>query len=277
MIELVGGFMIGSRAIVAGAVHDLGDALSLGSAWLLEKYSNRGRDENFNFGYRRFSLLSALLGTILVTATSAIIIFESSGSLYRIFEGKSETPAPAAPAMLALALIGVAVNGFSAWRLSRGSSFNERVMSWHQVEDLLGWVSVLIGAIAISLTGQAWIDPLLAIGISLFVLFNVLRSLKGMAYLFLQGRPSNFNQEKFVAEALAVQGVERVDHVAVWSLDGDTNILSARLHLHSVRDPDEIEKVKANVRAVALRQRAQATLETCMAEHVHGPNEDDTH
>ena len=103
--------------------------------------------------------------------------------------------------------------------------------------------------------------------LSIIVFFNVVRYLKQTLYLFLQGTPLNFSSERFLKEAHAVRGVERVDHLAIWSLDGEMSVLSARLHLHNVDDRHEIERVKTEVRALAAQQGATATLETCLAPH----------
>jgi cobalt-zinc-cadmium efflux system protein len=269
LIELIGGLMIGSMAIIADAVHDLGDSISLGGAWFLERFANKAKDRKFNFGYRRFSLLSALFAGVVISAGSIVIIIES----VRRF---GEASAPAGLPMIGLAVLGLAVNGFAAWRLSRGATQNEKVLTWHMIEDVMGWAVVLVGAILIMLTGYAWIDPALAIGLSLFVLFNVSRHLKETAYLFLQGRPENFDEHSFIEAASSLPGVEKIDHLAVWSLDGETSILSARLHLHAVREPAEIESVKASVRRLAALQGAQATLETCLDEAVPHPKDFDS-
>jgi cobalt-zinc-cadmium efflux system protein len=167
------------------------------------------------------------------------------------------------------------INAVAALRLSRGSTQNEKVLTWHLIEDVLGWAAVLIGAILIRFTGASWIDPLLAIGVSLFVSYNVFRYLKNTLYLFLQGRPDSFLENEFTAEVLQILGIEHIDHLAVWSLDGERSILSARLHLHSVREPLEIEEIKSKVRAIAARHGAiQTTLETCLSNDViHVDNE----
>ncbi|HVK62544.1 MAG TPA: cation diffusion facilitator family transporter, partial [Bdellovibrionales bacterium] len=213
------------------------------------------------------SLLSALISGVVITAGSSIIIFES----IRRF---GEAQVPAGKPMIILALVGLIVNGLAAFRLSRGETQNEKVLTWHLIEDVAGWTVVLIGAIAITLTGWTWVDPLMAVLLSAFIAFNVLRHLKQTAYLFLQGRPPGFDEAKFVSDSLAIAGVEHIDHIAVWSLDGETSVLSARLHLHSVRDPVEIENVKSQVRSLAEKQKARATLETCMAGEV--PHHDET-
>lgn len=261
LIELVGGIWIGSMAIVADAIHDFGDSVSLGSAWFLEGYANRRRDTKFNFGYRRFSLLSALISGVVITAGSAVIIWES---IERI---NTPTAPPASIPMMGLAVVGLCVNGLAALRLSHGQTQNEKILTWHLLEDVLGWSVVLAGAIAIYLTGASWLDPLLAIALSLFVSFNVVRHLKDTVYLFLQGRPESFSELEFMREAQLVQGIEHIDHLAVWSLDGERSILSARLHLHAVHDPLEIERIKALIRDLAFKQGAvQATLETCLSD-----------
>lgn len=257
IVELVGGLWIGSLAIVADAIHDFGDSVSLGIAWFLEKVANRRSDDKFNFGYRRFSLLAALISGVVITAGSLLVIYQA---LMRF----KDPHVPAGLPMIALAAIGISVNGFAAFRLSKGHTQNEKVLTWHLVEDVIGWAAVLVGGILIHFTGWAWIDPALALGLATFVSFNVLRYLKETLYLFLQGRPLNFDERRFLREVSSVPGIERVDNLAIWSLDGDSSVLSLRLHLHSVRDPNEIEGIKARVREFAKAQKARATLETCL-------------
>lgn len=270
LIELIGGLWIGSLAIVADSVHDFGDSVSLGLAVMLEKYSSKRKDDHFNFGYRRFSLLSALISGGVITAGSLLIIVESIKRFH-------QPVSPAGLPMMGLALVGVIVNAFAAWRLSQGQTQNEKVLTWHLIEDVLGWVVILAGGLIIWITGVKWLDPLLAIGLALFVGYNVFRYLKETIYLFLQGRPRNFDVDLFLDEALKVSGVEHIDHLAVWSLDGEYSVLSARLHLHSVRDPEAIEMIKNKIRELATQQKAQATLETCLAadsSHDEIENED---
>lgn len=266
IVELVGGLWIGSLAIVADAIHDAGDSVSLGVAWFLERLANKRGDSKFNFGYRRFSLLSALLSGVVITVGSVIIVIEA-------VQRFRDPHVPSGIPMMGLAVLGVLVNGAAAFRLSRGETSNEKMLTWHLVEDMAGWGVVLVGGAIIYLTEWSWVDPVLALGLAVFVAFNVLRRLRETAFLFLQGRPENFDERRFLKDALAVPGVEHIDHLAVWSLDGETSVLSARLHLHTVRDPMEIEKIKEGVRVIALRQRARATLETCLHEKAPHPTE----
>lgn len=263
LIEFAGGAWIGSMAIMANAIHDMGDSVSLAAAWFLERFASRAQDSKFNFGYRRFSLLSALVSGVVITTGSVVIVYESIERFFTPHE------APSGLLVSVLAVLGLAINGFAAWRLSRGGTQNEKMLTWHSIGDMMGWAIVLIGGVAMEFLGWPWLDPLLAIALALFVLYNVFRYLKQTAYLFLQGRPASFEEEIFVKEVLAVPGIERIDHLAVWSLDGNSNILSARLHLHSLRDPLEIEKAKIEVRRIALQHGAISTLETCLASQGH--------
>jgi len=263
LIEFAGGAWIGSMAIMANAIHDLGDSVSLGAAWALERYASRAEDRNFNFGYRRFSLLSALISGLVISAGSIVIIIES------IERFRSPQPPPSGAYVAGLAILGLAMNGVAAWRLSRGSTQNERVLTWHSLGDMLSWAIVLIGGIGIAFWQLEWLDPLLAVGLGVFVLVNIIRYLIQTAYLFLQGRPANFEEEAFVGEVLEISGIEHVDRLAVWSLDGKANILSARLHLHTTSDPMEIEKAKSAARRIASRHGAVATLETCLTAQSH--------
>lgn len=262
LIELVGGFLTNSLAVMADAVHDFGDALSIAIAWGLEVFSHRHRDDSFHYGYRRFSLLAALISAIVISCGSVAIGWHAIEALLNPIEQKE----PLAIGMAALAFLGIAVNGYAAWRLKAGSSQSEKVLSWHLVEDLLGWVIVLIGSIVMKLTGWKWIDAALALGLAIFILWNVLRNLKETLYLLLQGRPRQFSTQGFRAEVLAINGIAEIDGLRVWSLDGERTVLSARLHLHSAEDKTEIEALKSKVRHVAQHHfgASDVTLETCL-------------
>lgn len=252
LTELGGGWWVGSVAVLAGAMHDLGDALSLALAWGFERFAERTPDRRFNFGYRRFSLLSAVItGAIVITGAVAIAI-----------EAAERLRAPASEAlggwgMVAFAAAGLAVNGFAALRLSLGRTHNERMLTWHMLEDCVGWTAILVGAFAIRLTGYSWIDAALALALSTFVAVNVVRRLISTVFLFLQGRPENFDEDSFVADVLKIDGVAAVDHVRVWSLDGDAFALTLRLRL-GVATLAEAEVAKGRARALALHLGAVA-------------------
>ena len=170
IIEIIGGVLTNSVAILSDALHDLGDSLSLGLAWYFEKKSKKGRSKNFSFGYKRFSLLGALINAIVLIIGSIFILREA---IPRIIN-----PEPVdTKGMILLAILGIFVNGLAVLRLKKGTSLNEKVISLHLLGDVFGWIAVLIGAIAIYYFNSPIIDPILSFLIAGFILFNVYKNL----------------------------------------------------------------------------------------------------
>ena len=162
LIELIGGLYTNSLAILSDALHDLGDSLSLGLSWYFQKISKKGRTKNFSYGYKRFSLLAAIINSIVLVTGSIIIITHAIPKLLSPTETNSK-------GMLLLAILGIVINGAAVLRLQKGKSLNEKVVSLHLLEDVLGWVAILIGSIFMMYFDAPFLDPLLSIGITLFV------------------------------------------------------------------------------------------------------------
>lgn len=241
VIEVIGGLWTNSIAILSDAVHDLGDSISLGLAWRLDRLSKRGRTPRDTYGYRRYSLLGGLI-------TAAVLIVGISFVLWTAI-GRLMDPRPVnAPGMMALALIGVAFNGAAVLRVRKGSSLTEKVVSWHLLEDTLGWVAVLIGAGVMTLWDLPILDPLLSIGISLFVLWNVLRTLRKFVPIFLQRTPPGFDPEQFEAAARRIPCVSDVAHTHSWSIDGERHVLTTHLSMPSSSALHQVAAAKQAVR-----------------------------
>lgn len=222
IIEFVGGWLTNSTAIMADAVHDLGDTLSIGSAWLLNRLGRKSPDEEFTYGYRRLSLFGALLNGLVLLGGSIWILGEAIPRL-------TDPVMPMAEGMLALAILGVTVNGFAAYKLSQGSTLNERVLNWHLLEDVLGWVAVLIVAVVLQFADWPILDPLLSILFTLFILFNVARNLKSTAKLFFQAVPDKKLMSEIRDALLGIKHLEGVHHLHLWSLDGEHHVLTAHV------------------------------------------------
>lgn len=252
LAELVGGFFTNSLAIMSDALHDLGDSLSLGIAWYLSKLAKKEEDKNFSFGYKRFSLLGALINSVVLIIGSFIILSEA---VPRIFN-----PEPAhAQGMFIFAIAGIIINGAAALKLRGGKSLNERVVSWHMIEDVLGWAAVLIVSIALMFSDLYVLDPLLSLIITLYVLFNVIRNLKETLKIFLQGTPEEVDIDDIEKRILSIDGAESVHHLHVWSLDGELHILTAHVVSKGVRNINE---------AIQLKRKIRAALNDTHIEHV---------
>ena len=225
LVEIVGGIFTNSVAIIADAIHDLGDSLAIGFAWIASKVAAKAPDARYSYGYRRWSLLSALLSGLILIAGSVWVLAEAIPRLW-------QPQLPHTSGMFVLALVGIAVNGLAVLRLRRGKTQNEKVLSWHLLEDVLGWIAVLIGAVLMYFTGWAWLDPLLCIGFTLFILLNVTRSLRQTLALFLQVSPSPALQQEIETALKQLEFVKAVHHLHLWSLDGEQHVLT--LHLEVV-------------------------------------------
>ena len=237
-IELIGGIFTNSIAIVSDALHDLGDSLSLGLAWFLEKKAlNKESTNKFSFGYVRFRLLGALVNALVLIGGSVYIIVEAIGRFQNPEPVKSQL-------MMIIAIIGVAANGYAAWRTKGAKSLNEKVISWHLLEDVLGWIAVLIVSIILQFKNWYFLDPVLSVGVTLFILYGVGRRLWDTLYLLLQGVPADFDSEKIKDKMLAVNYVESIHHTHVWSLDGEQHVLTTHLVLKNISDYKEIDKAR---------------------------------
>lgn len=239
LIEIVGAWWTGSVAVLADAVHDLGDSLSLGLALYLQQKSSTKPSPEFTYGLKRLSLLSAFVTSTVLLASSALIAREA---LARWYQG---TEAPLGLGMAGLAALGLAVNGMAAWRLGKGRTYNERVLSWHLIEDVLGWLAVLIGGLVIHWWQVTWVDPLLAVVIAGVVGWNALRYLIRTVLVFLQRMPEDFDPTQLRAALHQVRGVQEIHDLHVWSLDGEHHVVT----LHAVvENMSEIARVKQEIR-----------------------------
>lgn len=224
IIEFIGGVLTNSTAIMADAVHDLGDSLSIGLAWVLAKLGKKPASNSFSYGYKRLSLLGSLINGIVLIAGSSWVLYQS---IPRLFNPEM----PVTEGMLALSIFGIAVNGFAAFKLSKGKTLNEKVLNWHLLEDVLGWVAVFIVSVVLMFVEWPILDPILAIGFTLFILVNVVRNVGATLNLFLQGVPDKDLAEKIEATLRNISEIKNFHHLHLWSLDGESHVLTVHIEL----------------------------------------------
>jgi len=241
ILEFFGGLYVNSVAIISDALHDLGDSLSLGLSWYLERKSKQGANSSFTFGYTRFSLLGALVNSLVLIAGSIFVINEA---VARILSPEHTD----AQGMLIFALIGVSINGYAAWKVSHGKTLNEKVISWHLLEDVLGWAAVLVVSIVLLFKDIHYLDPALSLFITAYILWNVLKRLKETLYVFLQGRPDDIDLDVLNRKFLNLSFVEKTNHVHVWSLDGEKHVVTAHLQVREMNQVSELIDAKKEIR-----------------------------
>lgn len=243
IVELIGGYFTGSVAILSSAIHDLGDSISLGLAYLMVKKSFQEKDKNFSYGFRRYSLLSAVVTGVVLVVGSLIVFWEAVPRLL-------DPQLPNADGMLLFAFMGLAVNGYMAYRVSHGDSINEQVISLHFLEDMLGWAMVLIIALVLQFVDWPILDPLLSIAYTSYILYGVVRMLLKTAKIFLQAAPDCMSIDEVEKKISAVKGVKGVYDTKFWSLDGQKHVLTTCVKVDDTAPLADCERVKDDIRAL---------------------------
>jgi cobalt-zinc-cadmium efflux system protein len=221
-LEIAGGLWTNSIAILADAVHDVGDCFALGAAWHLERLSARAGDERYSYGYRRFSLLGALISAAILVAGSLLVLSEAVPRLVR--PERSD-----APGMVAFAVVGVLVNGAATLRLRGERGLNARIVAWHLIEDTLGWLAILGVSVVLLFKDIPALDPALSLVITLYVLYNVAKNIRRTAFIFLEGAPEGVDLAAIERELEVVEGVRSTHHTHVWSLDGIHHVFTCHV------------------------------------------------
>ena len=241
LIEIAGGIFTNSIAILSDAFHDLGDSAALGLAWYFQRYSIKKRDDIYTYGYKRYSLVGASLSAVILLIGSVIIIFNAIPRLI--------TPEPVhTQGMMYLAIVGIIINGLAMFRLKSGHSQNEKVISIHLLEDVLGWVAVLVASIIMKFYDIPILDPLLSLIITAFILFRVFGNMKQTFRIFMQATPSEEQIDHFRKHLSAIKGILDVHDMHFWTMDGSYNVASLHVSVNPDLSFSETEIIKLDVR-----------------------------
>lgn len=244
-IELIGGLWTNSVAVQADAIHDFGDSTALFAAVALQFVSGLGARGNFSYGFKRFSLLSSLLTSIILLAGACFVIYRAVPRLWM-------PQTPHLQGMLGLAILGVVINGFAAVKMYRGHTLNERALAWHMIEDLLGWVAVLISSVVMMRWEAPWLDPTLSLLVTGVVIAGAGRNLVEAALLFMQALPRGMDQHKIEAKVRAIPGVNTIEDFRLWSLDGEHHVCSMRVVIDSTLSFVQAQQVVGTIKRSLL-------------------------
>ena len=222
IFEFIGGIVTNSVAIMSDSIHDMGDALSIGVSYFLERKSKKRHDNQFTYGYIRYSVLGSLITTVILLSGSIWVIYNS---IVRIIH-----PQPINySGMIIFAIFGVVVNFLAAYFTREGDSLNQKAVNLHMLEDVLGWVVVLLGAIIMNFTDIRIIDPIMSIVVAAFIFKESFINLTKIVNIFLIKTPENIDIDEITHHVLEIDGVQGVHHIHVWSIDGYINC--ATLHV----------------------------------------------
>ena len=227
IFELFGGIITGSVAIISDAFHDLGDSAGIAVSYLMERKSKQKPDNVYTYGYARYSVIGSLFTTLILISGSLVMIYNAVLRLINPVEINYG-------GMLIFAIIGVIVNLLAALFTRDGHTLNEKAVNLHMLEDVLGWMAVLLGSIVMRFTELWVIDPIISFGVSLFILVHSIKNLKYVFDVFLEKTPTNVSVSELCEHIKEIGGVIDVHHVHVWTIDG----MNSYATLHVVTDAD---------------------------------------
>ena len=262
VFEFFGGIFTGSVAIISDSLHDLGDAASIGISYFFEKKSKKHHDEKYTYGYGRFSVLGSVITTLILLLGSVAVVINAINRIVNPTEINYD-------GMIIFAIFGVIVNFAAAVFTHGGNSLNQKAVNLHMLEDVLGWIIVLLGATVMKFTDISIIDPLMSIGVAIFIIVNAGKNLSEAINVFLEKIPADVAIEEIINHITSIDGVIDVHHIHIWSIDGVNN--SATMHIVASGD---FHKIKEEVREELFEHGiSHATIEI-EAENEHCHNKD---
>ena len=237
IFEFFGGLFTNSVAILSDSIHDLGDAFSIGVSYFMEKKSKKKANNKYTYGYIRYSVLGSVITTTILLVGSVLVIIGAIQRLFKPVEVNYQ-------GMIIFAIIGVILNSLAAFVTREGDSLNQKSVNLHMLEDVLGWIVVLIGAIVMNFTDIKMLDSIMSIGVALFILINALKNLKTVVDIFLAKTPSDIDIDELKEHLLEIKDVDDIHHIHVWSIDGYNNYAT----MHIVTKAKDTKKVKEEIR-----------------------------
>ena len=260
IVEFIAGGIFGSSAVLADSVHDLGDAMAIGLSALLETISNREEDRQYTLGYKRFSLLGAMLTAVILMIGSVLVILENITKIAH--------PQPVNEnGILWLGIIAVVINVLASLVVRKGKTKNESILSLHFLEDTLGWLAVILMAIILRFTDWYILDPLLSLVISIFILSKVIPRFWSALKIFLDAVPEGVETSDLEKDLEALPNVNSVNQLSIWSMDGLEN--NAIVHI-CIKDWEQMTETKNQVRQLLEERGVQnITIEVDTSQSNH--------
>ena len=264
VFEFFGGIFTNSVAIISDSIHDIGDAVSIGISYFLEKKSKKQPDKTYTYGYLRYSVIGSIITTLILLVGSVLVVINAVKRILNPVNINYN-------GMIIFAVIGVVVNFLAAYFTRHGDSLNQKAVNLHMLEDVLGWAVVLIGAIVMRFTDFKLIDPILSILVAVYIFIHAFSHLKEAIDLFLVKIPEGINLDEIKHHLLEIEGILDVHHIHIWSMDGNQNYAT----MHIVTNGDHLKIKKAVKEELLDHGIVHATLELesenehCEDEHCH--------
>ena len=239
IIEFIAGGVFGSSAVLADSVHDVGDAIAIGVSAFLETISNREEDSHYTLGYKRFSLLGALVTAVILMTGSVLVILENITKLFHPQPVNDE-------GILWLGIIAVSINVLASLVVRKRKTKNESILSLHFLEDTLGWVAVILMAIVLRFSDWYILDPLLSLVISIFILSKAIPRFWSTLKIFLDAVPEGVDIKQVKSDLEQLDHVASLNQLNLWTMDGLEK--NAIVHV-CLKEIEQMELCKESIRS----------------------------
>ncbi|MFV0518382.1 MAG: cation diffusion facilitator family transporter [Aminipila sp.] len=233
IIEILGGILTNSTAIISDAVHDFGDSIALATSFVLERLSRKKESDSYTYGLKRLTLIGAFINI-------AVLTFGTYYVLTNAIEGFINPEPIKASGMLGLAILGIAVNGISVFRMKGSKNILDKSVLMHLMEDFLGWVAVLIVSLVMLYTEWYRLDSVLSFIIAIIIIKNIYSNIKSALIIMLQANPDKQLYYKIKEAILQIQGVEEIIECNFWTLDGENHVFTARVKINNSQEYNAI-------------------------------------
>lgn len=266
IVEILGGLVSGSLALLSDAFHNLGDSLSILLGYFSQLIGKRPETERQTFGYRRAEILSAFLNALFLIIVSVFLLIEA----VKRFSSPSTIDGPV---MLVVAIVGLLANLASALLLHKGSegSLNIKATYLHVLSDSLSSVGVIIGALIVTIWHIDWVDPVLTIGVAVFICFEAWPIVKQTITILMQASPK-LDYLAIQNDIVEIDDVISVHHIHAWMIDEHRIIFSA--HINVLDLPiSEVEPIYAEIELL-LKEKYGIGHVTIQAEVARGLDEE---
>ena len=238
IVEFIAGGIFGSSAVLADSVHDLGDAIAIGISAFLETISNREEDSHYTLGYKRFSLLGAMVTAVILMTGSVLVILENIAKIFHPQPVNDE-------GIFWLGIIAITINVLASLVIRKGQTKNESILSLHFLEDTLGWVTVILMAIVLRFTDWYILDSLLSLVISFFILSKALPRFWRTLKIFLDAVPEGVDIQKIKTDLAELDHVASINQLNLWTMDGLEK--NAIVHV-CLKEMEHMETCKESIR-----------------------------
>lgn len=267
IVEVVGGLLTNSLALLADAGHMLSDSISLCIALIAFKLGERAANYGKTYGYKRFEILAAVINGATLLVVSIYIFYEAYQRLF-------DPPEVASTGMLIIAAIGLLVNIIVAFIMLRGgdteNNLNMRAAFLHVLGDLLGSVGAIIAALLMIFFNWAWADTVASVLVAVLILVSGWRVTKASLHVLMEGTPANVNLDEVIKTMKSVEGVQNIHDLHVWSVTSGQNVLSCHIIVDGQMTIEESQQLLRTIEHdLEHKNIGHVTIQVETEEHPH--------